>query len=127
MLESACEVLEAAQQTYTDLLNEAEHSVRKAHEDWLLNRPRRAPTLEPTSVEESADGEDDAAQVEADRRQCVALFEKVKAAEQERQECLDEITASAEARKAEAAADEALAGNDPGPIPAALVRTQVPA
>jgi hypothetical protein len=38
----------------------------------------------------------------------------------------DPITASAEARKLEAEAAEALAGNDPGPIPAALDRT-VPA
>ena len=37
----------------------------------------------------------------------------------------DDVTASAQARKAEAA--EALAGNDPGPLPAALDRTQVPA
>ena len=39
----------------------------------------------------------------------------------------DDVTASAQARKAEAEAAEALAGNDPGPLPAALDRTQVPA
>ena len=39
----------------------------------------------------------------------------------------NDVTASAQPRKAEAEAEEALAGNDPGPLPAALDRTQVPA
>jgi ParB-like chromosome segregation protein Spo0J len=134
VLNSAWQAILAAEKMYRAIYRDAEPSVRRTHEDWV--RAQETPSIATMTALEMSTRNltvsvtvSDFEMLEAwAKQEGFSLGEAIR--QLVREYCKlpdDDIAASAAARKAGAAADEVLAGNDPGPIPAALARAPVEA